>query len=66
MNSINFPQCLSRIVTKIYTLDIVMLVASDCREDSFNRTGRHKTLITVTEIMNVGGKEVDIIGINFV
>lgn len=53
-------------MTKIYTLDIVMLVASDCREDSFNRTGQHKTLITVTEIMNVGGKEVDIIGINFV
>lgn len=66
MNSINFLQGLNRIVTKKCPLDRAMLVASDCGEDSFNRAGGGKTLIMVTGIMNVGDKELDIVGINFV
>lgn len=65
VNSINFLQGLSRMVTKKHTLDIAMFVASDCKEDSFNKAGGGKILITVTGIMNVGGKEVDTVGINF-
>lgn len=66
VNNINFLQGLSRIVTKKHTLNIAMLVASACKEDSFNKAGGGKILITVTGIMIVGGKEEDIVGINFV